>query len=203
MSSPRLAIVVAIVIAVSVAGVSGAREGSAGRSDEAVAAQKRGKRGPQGPRGPRGPIGPTGATGATGPQGVVGATGARGPAGTTPAALPSGETLRGGFGGSVENSFGAGLVSADVTYSVPLSFNPTLRIVQRNDSPPSQCPGTVSNPQAAGGNLCVFVGVANNVGAVQGYAMVDGGTNFQFGAVLHASGSGGVDISGTWAVTAP
>jgi hypothetical protein len=210
MNSSRLAIVAAVVIAICVAAVSGANEGSGRRSDDAVAAQKkRGKRGPQGPRGPRGPEGPQGATGApgapgavgpVGPQGPGGATGARGPAGTLVPALPSGQTLRGGFGASTD-----GLVSAPVSYPVPLSFDPTVRIVQLGDSPPAQCPGTLTNPRANAGNLCVFVGVANNVGAVSRYGMADGANNFRFGVVLiaDATGSLGTDISGTWAVTAP
>jgi hypothetical protein len=202
MNSSRLAIVAAIVVALCVAAVSAADPGAGSSGTQASSAQKRAKakRGPQGPRGPRGPIGPAGPTGARGPQG---AAGARGATGTLLTSLPSGQTLRGGFGGS-QSVPASGNASADITFLVPLAFNPTVRIVQINTTPPAQCPGTATNPQAVAGNLCVFVGTANAIGTVSRYGMA-GQNDFRFGVVVFApSPSGGnADIAGTWAVTAP
>jgi hypothetical protein len=89
---------VALITAVSVAGVSLAESSGDGTSSNAKAdtAQAkrgpRGKTGPAGPRGPQGPEGPAGANGAAGPQGAQGPAGAAGQNATSLWAVVRGTT---------------------------------------------------------------------------------------------------------------
>jgi hypothetical protein len=77
----RSAAAIAVITAVTVAGVSIA-DSSGGNSPKAKAsATKRGPRGKTGKTGPRGPQGPEGPAGAAGAPGAPGAPGAQGPAG--------------------------------------------------------------------------------------------------------------------------
>jgi hypothetical protein len=93
MKGMQSALTVALITAVTVAGVSLADSAGGGSSakDKAKASQSkrgpRGKTGPAGPRGPQGAEGPAGANGAAGPQGAQGPQGPQGPAGAPATAL--------------------------------------------------------------------------------------------------------------------
>ena len=158
-------------------------------------------RGPQGPAGPKGDRGPRGRRGATG------ATGATGPAGPFPDALPAGKTLRGTF------AVGGGAAAAEelesaVTFAFPLATVPVLHVIATGAAAPSECPGTVTNPAATAGHLCVYeaervdaAGVAvfdptlpeaDGVGKVSRYG---------FGVRATAVGPGSARWAGSWAVT--
>jgi hypothetical protein len=86
-----MALVAAVVTALTVAAVSLADSNSGGKSEKASAAakKKRGPRGKPGPRGPQGPEGPAGQAGAAGPAGAPGAQGPPGAASVTMRTGPS------------------------------------------------------------------------------------------------------------------
>jgi hypothetical protein len=108
-----------------------------------------------------------GAIGPTGPQGSAG-TGASGgsPGGT----IPSGVTLRGTAAtvlviGAVGNSGSGNGISFG---GDQLAARPAAHIVPPGGPSTAQCPGTAEAPEAASGNLCVYVAqtVPNGEGTV-------------------------------------
>lgn len=131
-----------------------------------------GKTGPAGQNGTNGTIGAPGLTGATGGKGEAGTTGPtgpqgpegkQGPPGTTgfTKSLPKGETETGTwvFGGEPENI-------AEHAQAVPLSFPIPLgerlekehvHFVNEGELAPTECDeGSVTDPKASPGNLCVY-----------------------------------------------
>jgi hypothetical protein len=207
MKGMQSALTVAVITAVTVAGVSLAESSGDGSSskEKAKASQSkrgpRGKTGPAGPRGPQGPEGPAGANGAPGPTGPPGPSGTDA---TLPDTLPSGRTERGGwgFGNGVDAAGRAG--EGDVIYPLPLAASPTVRLIQAGGVPPADCPGTLTNPQAKPGFLCIYTRFLNGAPNLAFYG-TEGQSTYRFGLVLFAfsSGAGTVEAAGTWAVTAP
>ncbi len=123
-----------------------------------------------------------------------------------PGTLPSHKSLKGvyaveGTGTVIENS---------VSYAVPLASIPATHFIKPGSPAPAQCPGTVTNPLAAPGNLCVYAddfGGTNLTGGQIYDPMLDSGTSgdrLGFGIVLFQSPAGQNAFSnGSWAVTAP
>jgi hypothetical protein len=141
-------------------------------------------------RGPRGPQGPPGA-GGTGTQ--ASAKTVRGRFEATGVAPPTGATASGAI------SFGMQLPAA-----------PARNIVLSGST--TQCPGTVADPEAAPGQLCIYVGDrVNNANietitdsATPGGLPTVGGTSRQgAGIVVASAGPGTFGARGSWAVTAP
>jgi hypothetical protein len=212
-----------------------------------VLKQFQGKAGAKGAQGPAGPAGLAGAVGAVGPQGPAGKEGASGKDGAPgePGAkgekgepgplvevLPSGKTLRGEW-----NLVGpsGGLAATQVTFQFPLKEAPAAHYVTVNgqerifngtsgkaeEVTSSHCTGSVENPTAAPGNLCVYANEEQNTlttvpdsSAVLphicnyeevGKACLDlgqGSGRFGFGFITVGDGEGSVLLGGTWAVTA-
>jgi hypothetical protein len=166
----------------------------------AVTKKKIGKKTLVALKGNRGPRGPTGAKGDKGSPG---------PAGPLLQILPSGKTLSGAFGGA--SSVPAGVfesAQASFSYPVPLATNPTVNRIQVGGGPTVNCPGSLLNPKAAPGNLCLYL--AYTIGAsstgLQSYGD-DGGSDYRFGGVAYVDSTCTApcftSFSGTWAVTAP
>jgi hypothetical protein len=112
----RAALTVALITAVSVAGVSIAEssgDGTFSKAKAKAAAQgkrgPRGKTGPAGPRGPQGPEGPAGPAGAAGTPGAAGAPGAPGAPGSALAFARVDQT------GVVDTARSKNVTSANVT----------------------------------------------------------------------------------------
>jgi hypothetical protein len=208
-------------------------------------AGKNGATGPAGPAGPQGPQGPAGPQGATGPQGSVGATGATGAKGATGATGNNGSTGATGATGATGN-IGATLASgatetgawqwpkgstegAQTSISFPIPLAAVVESghvfeVALGETPPAGCEnsehaGTASpaNPEAAKGNLCVYVANGEVEPEFPGFpgvifrraaepTQVGASTT---GSVLIANGTvkpGALALAyvgGTWAVTAP
>jgi hypothetical protein len=139
---------------------------------KAGAAGANGATGPAGAVGPAGGQGAKGETGATGPQGPEGKEGRKGEQGkqgvpgTTgfTETLPSEKTEMGTW------SFGVTPIEAEgkLTFELPISFNIPLeeglesahthyvtRMEQGEKTTP-ECPGSVEEPSAEPGNLCVY-----------------------------------------------
>src|SRR5262249_50250951 len=172
---------------------------------------KTGPRGPAGPAGATGPAGPQGATGATGATvatGATGAPGAQGAAGPLIGTLPPGATLRGAFGGGSNVPTGsASAVEASFSYAFQLATSPTVNRIQVGGPSTAACPGSVLNPQAAAGNLCLYLAFANGASPTGLSSYGDnGGADYKFGGVAYMFPNCTVpchtEFSGTWAVTA-
>lgn len=157
-------------------------------------------------KGNRGPRGLVGARGAQGPKGDKGDPG---PAGPLLQTLPSGKTLAGAFGGA--SSVPPGVfesAQASFSYPVPLATNPTVNRIQVGGGPTAHCPGSLLNPKAAPGNLCLYL--AYTIGAsstgLNSYGF-DGLSDYRFGGVAYVDSTCTApcftSFSGSWAVTAP
>lgn len=166
--------------------------------------------------------GPRGDMGAQGPGGQQGPAGPTGPAGTTlPDVLPKGQTLRGsysfsGFYSGANLPHDAGPSDGQISFPIPLAAAPTVVLIRRKQpqnqagDPTAQCPGSVLNPQAAPGYLCVYEsGMADN-NALYSFSPYNGvnGVATRFGVGLYitepqATTSDHRTSKGSWAVTAP
>ena len=136
-----------------------------------------------------------------------GLRGPDGPAGSLADGLPSGKTLRGRFeagDGSPPNNVND-VASEAISFGAQLAVAPPRTIVMNPPGPP-QCPGTVADPKAAAGHLCLYVG--DRVGISSLDTLIDngaiGGTTRQgAGVFVVSSGTGIFGARGSWAVTAP
>jgi len=120
--------------------------------------------------------------------------------------LPSGVTLRGGWGQSATDPATTNEIQTSaVSFAVPLATNVKARIVQEGGPSTTNCPGTVTAPKARKGFFCIYVGAGTNHVDVDSYAEVNGDDDFRFGGVVYwrpqATGSF-VYASGTYAVRA-
>jgi hypothetical protein len=100
----------------------------------------------------------TGGQGATGAQGPVGATGATGPAGPVSGVAPSGVTLTGAWALSAPE----GTPPAQFTLTglgLPLRGSGAIEqhTVLPGGAKPPACQGTIWNPTAVPGHICVYV----------------------------------------------
>jgi hypothetical protein len=180
---------------------------------------------PSGARGDQGAAGSSGATGDQGPAGpkgepgvagAQGAPGAAGPAGPITGALPSGVTLTGYWTGSAPDGTAANAtVYSSISYGLKLPAEPITHVIDQGAAKPTECQGTIYDPSAAPGHLCIYVQFITGlnrplpvrIGSEQypddqfAYPNAAG----RQGAVLSftTTGTGGHVARGTWAVTAP
>jgi len=165
--------------------------------------------------------GPTGAQGLAGPQGSPGINGSNGTNGTNGSpwtaggTLPSKSTETGAW--QISQLPGAVYGQTAVSFAIPLSaadanlVSTQVHVMQTTDvSPPTGCTGgSLNQPKADPGNLCIYVGAAEGIGiteqkALEAYkpdnvtlGVSTSGTVLYFPTVE----SGGV-VMGTYAVTA-
>jgi Collagen triple helix repeat (20 copies) len=211
------------------------------------------KAGARGPAGPRGAVGSTGATGATGPQGAAGGQGKEGPAGkegpqgkegsagkngengkegspwAAGGTLPPGKTLKGMWIDFFTGDIGA----TSVSFALPLATAPAVHWIKEDgleatatgEEVSAVCEGTVADPTAPAGNLCVYTAAESNLstnearnGAVFGWkwgltvcdwgesqsplCTPDSATPFGFDVVASVNEEGNSLARGAWAVTA-
>jgi len=141
-----------------------------------------GAAGPAGPAGPAGATGPAGPTGAKGTNGAPGATGPTGPTGETGFTdhLPSGKTETGSW--SFNPSGGRAykfllnkevceaepekceyeiqyteeeIATVGLPFNIPLVNAPEAIVYNKPETP--ECPGTITEPKAEAGKVCVYV----------------------------------------------
>jgi hypothetical protein len=117
--------------------------------------------------------------------------------------LKSGQTLRGMF---ILGEEGGEIAFAGQTFQFPLANAPTaVNVIDPATATTAACPGlgggNGQTPQAAGGQLCVYVTSKANLGSVTapGTAL----TRLGFGLEGIASSPGSFSATGQWAVTAP
>jgi hypothetical protein len=194
-----------------------ALKGANGASGANGLAGAPGTAGATGPGGPQGAAGPGGPQGPAGPQGPKGENGKDGLTGFT-ATLPAGSTETGSWFVRVPEA------TENVGFA-PISFNIPLPKALReaevhfvtaeeveNKTAPAACPGTVDDPKALEGALCVYEGALANglnfeeifpiakrptlLGGEKGTGTTGAGVFFKV-KVLGEGGTG----AGTWAVT--
>lgn len=116
--------------------------------------------------------------------------------------LKSGQTLRGMF---LLGEEGSEIALAGQTFQFPLANAPTVNVIDPATATTAACPGlgggNGQTPQAAAGQLCVYVTSKANLGSLTapGTAL----TRLGFGLEGIASGAGSFSATGQWAVTAP
>ncbi len=199
------------------------KAGANGAQGAPGVAGAQGSAGPQGPQGPAGAAGPNGTNGENGKEGEKGKEGSPWTAGGT---LPSEKSEQGVWSVLYTATAAGQAGSADISFNIPLAEAPeatkTTNFIglkegenEENENKtaiPSHCKGTVSNPIAQPGNLCVFarsLGNATLGGAFLSQLFLNpqegtfeaAGTN---GTVMDfaATAEGTVFADGDWAVTA-
>jgi hypothetical protein len=143
-----------------------------------------------GPQGPPGAVGPKGAPGQPGESGL-------------PSVLPSGRTEKGSYGFASTRFEGAGAVFSpgfQVSYPIPLSFSPAINFIGEGGAATANCPGSVDDPTATAGNLCIYAG-REDVGVSIENVPASG----KFGFLMFSEAVEGQNYEefGSWAVTAP
>jgi hypothetical protein len=161
----------------------------------------------------RGLKGSTGSIGKAGPTGAQGPQGAQGIPGPVFDELPSGRTERGWFVASGNPTASGQSVAAAISFSFQLPSTPTVSSVDIGGSATTDCPGSLSSPQAAAGKLCLYIARRENVvttgpfvfGVDAQGSSGENGTANRFGAQLYAQSAepGPAAVTGTYAVTAP
>ncbi|MFC6042730.1 hypothetical protein ACFP8W_02380 [Nocardioides hankookensis] len=162
--------------------------------------------------------GPKGATGATGARGPAGQAGAQGPAGPITGDLPSGVTQRGTFYLYAPSGPTGGVYSqTGISFGLRIPGELPVTVVKRGETKPPECTGTIYDPTAAPGHMCVYVGlfVGYDRDLVQVFSQSspedpDGDSGRvdvigPAGGMINAptTGSSGHNMQGVWAVTAP
>ena len=121
--------------------------------------------------------------------------------------LESGETLRGVFDvGSTAPAGSAGdTTRSAASFQFPLANAPSVTVLQPDETT-ANCPGlgggSSQTPQAAPGNLCIYLTARVNLDETTPLA-VENNTRLGFGLVAKAKGEGAYYAYGQWAVTAP
>jgi hypothetical protein len=116
---------------------------------------------------------------------------------------------------TIQGNYAVGLVAANtnddgwdsISFGFQLASPPEEHFIQSGTAPPAQCPGTVANPRAAPGHLCVYEETSLNRSAVTLFTGTTGTTNqasrWGAGVWLQPAAAGNSFSYGTWAVTAP
>ena len=118
--------------------------------------------------------------------------------------LRSGQTLRGVFNLGTDASGSGDFVGDGVSYFFPLTNAPTVNPVLGVGGSTANCPGVAGGnqqtPNAAPGNLCVYV---SSEEGEAGSLEIKSPSRLGFGLQANAKDAGSYDFAGFWAVTAP
>jgi hypothetical protein len=117
--------------------------------------------------------------------------------------LPAGKTLRGTFWMGTVAAGDFDLATSEISFGYTFAAAPVPVFIQSGTTPPAECPGNSSNPQAAPGYLCIYESSALNAGVRDVNGPGADGTTYPFGARLFArsSAAGNFWSMGTWAAT--
>ena len=148
--------------------------------------------------------------GPQGPQGDPGAPGAKGDPGdpwTLNGQLPSGKSLYGVFGPAATAVDAGDMTQETTSFDFNLVTNPVVHYIPAGTTPPGECPGTLTQPRAQPGHLCLYESRAQNVGSSCVFNPVNDACGASavrgFGLFIVAAGAGDFWEQGSWAVTAP
>ena len=144
-----------------------------------------------------------------GPRGAQGPVGPAGPAGPVTGDLPSKTTLRGVYNLDFVATATDQIEGGSISFPLRLPAKPTVQVIGIGGAPTANCAGSVANPQAAPGYLCVYKYLETNT---TNFAICDldcSGfpvpTAERTGVLLylHSTNAARTFAGGTWAVTAP
>jgi hypothetical protein len=166
-----------------------------------------GAQGVQGLQGSKGDPGPQGDQGVKGDKGDTGAQGNPGPLLQT---LPAGKTLKGDYHLGLTTTAANQYTYTGLTFQVPLPTPPTFNFIPMGGPATANCPGSVADPEAAAGFLCLYEGGSQNKGMGQqpqtcsssGGCGPNAADKFGVGLQLSSGVAGFAYSAGTWAVTA-
>jgi collagen triple helix repeat protein len=120
--------------------------------------------------------------------------------------LPAGKTLTGefaasGFAEAAVPEPGFGTAAGAVSFALPLGEAPTAHFIPEGETPPAGCTGTLEDPGAESGNLCIFGETEINV-KTEGVGRVIAQPS-PGGFVISGSsaGAGRILLLGSWAMT--
>jgi hypothetical protein len=157
-----------------------------------------------------GKTGPQGVPGAAGLQGGKGDKGDQGDAGPLLDTLQPGRSLRGVYDVAGAGGAAGSVFEAATSFPLALATAPTQHVILNGNLPPAECPGSVADPKATPGNLCVYEGPAtsNVTSLATGDPTVDfasgAAKSSRFGFTVRLTAAAASPRStGTWAVTAP
>ena len=165
-------------------------------------------KGAKGDTGDKGDKGDSGAQGPQGAQGAGGSQGAQGVPGPFVTALPSGMSEKGQWGVMLPVGVVPGLYGSSISFGIPLASAPAAHIVPHGGPLPAGCSGSLANPGAAPGNLCVFVnetlgGTVSGLCDWQSSLCFDfAGTTGSYVLVNKTLDTQKTEVNGAWAVTA-
>jgi hypothetical protein len=105
---------------------------------------------------------------------------------------------------------GTATTHSAVSYGFRLSAAPTVHYILVGGTPPADCPGSVTNPQANPGHLCVYEVQASNASTFRGVCNPESsgcpaGQATREGFAVYAApmtGGSAMYVFGSWAVTA-
>lgn len=193
-------IVAILALILAMAGGAWAAAGLSGKQKTEVTKIAKKYAGVAGPAGPQGVPGAPGASGSNGKDGAPGAPGPKGPAGPLLESLESGQTVTGvwsyfnpGANGEVLN------LSYPVRLSTPVSTSDIV-VLAPEEGETTDCPGTLEEPKAAKGKLCLYQKELEPGIEVTEITTFLYPVSVTAGAGIAVEGPGGY---GSWAVTAP
>ncbi len=116
--------------------------------------------------------------------------------------LKTGQTLQGSIAIGSDGAAEATTVNGS-TFQFPLTATPVVNVINPATAVNAACPGlgTGQNPQAAAGNLCVYITNSTNVKSIASAA--NGASRFGFALEANSTAAGKFSAYGQWAVTAP
>jgi hypothetical protein len=158
-----------------------------------------GEQGKQGEKGEAGAKGETGSAGTPGTHGEPGPPGEKGETGSPWLAggkLPSGQTETGTWTLGVVNETSGQLVSLSfpLPLTTPIEY-PNIHFLAAGEGETTECPGTVEDPEAISGDLCIYTGLSEGI-------TLAGAFNYTSGTALSFDAQAGAYGIGSWAVTA-
>src|SRR5262245_24434502 len=122
------------------------------------------------------------------------------------ATIPSGVTVRGNFAAH-EGGTGSHVIDEAINFPIPapqaltpttVNFAPGSNVGTDDDQ---DCTGSLDNPTAPPGKVCLYEGGGANASTAQGY--IGAGINARLGFLIIVNGSGEVILTGSWAYRAP
>ena len=158
-----------------------------------------------GETGGAGPQGEKGATGTQGEKGEVGEAGPKGEPGSPWAVggkLPTGKTETGTWSAGPFEAEGRQLVS--ISFPIPLAFafpEEQIHLLSVGEGETPECPGTVNEPKAASGNLCIYAEELGHLSLKLKHLSPTWPASYPSGVVLEAEYASEGFGFGTWAVT--
>jgi hypothetical protein len=134
--------------------------------------------------------------------------------------VPPGDTIRGAIGGDFDSPAGAedwgvivslplkarnDLTDADVHVNVTTWTNADGQTAPTTTDMNAGCTGTVANPTAPAGDVCIYVAGGDNALDLFGYSIVPGTGGSPYGFKLNwtSPAAGDTYIDAVWAYTAP